>query len=179
LSPGTYFGDSDGTRYTFTVPAGWMSYSDSCCTIFTGDDSDGAAAFLEGDYPSLYARACHWSGTKFEYGPAVDDLANALVSLQDFEVTEPVDVTLSGFKGKRVKITVPRDVDLANADCDNGEYHLNEGRYYQAAGQTDDNWILDVAGKRLVPVFSTSADISPDILEEVEQIRDSLVIKPL
>lgn len=47
-----------------------------------------------------YARACHSSGTEFEFGPTVDELADALVSLQDFEVSEPIEVTLSGFHGK-------------------------------------------------------------------------------
>lgn len=179
LKPGTYFGDSEGTRYTFTVPAGWINYSDHCCTIYTREDTTGAAAFLEGDIDSLYARACHWSGTEFTFGPTVDDLANALVSLPDFEVSEPAEVTLSGFHGKRVAVTVPMDVDTGNPDCDNSEYHLNGGRYYQAAGQTDDFWILDVDGQRMTPAFSRHAHTAPEVLEQLEQIRDSLVIEPL
>src|SRR5262245_59264666 len=71
IEPGTYFGDADGTRYTFTIPAaGWKNYPESgCCTIYTGDDADGAIIFFSGDIASLYARACESSGTEFQFGP--------------------------------------------------------------------------------------------------------------
>lgn len=144
-----------------------------------GGDSDGAIIFFCCDITSLYAEACDSAGTEFEFGPTVDDLANALVSLQDLEVSEPTDVTLSGFHGKRVMVTVPLDVDVTNPDCDGGNYSLTPGRYYQAPGQTDDNWILDVDGKRMVPTFATTTKTPADVLEQVEQIRDSLVIEPL
>lgn len=180
MEPGTYSGEFEGTRYTFTIPAsGWSNYPEAgCCVIYAGGDADGAIIFLTGDITSLYARACESSGTEFEVGPTVDDLANALVSLQDFEVSKPTDVTLSGFHGKRVKVTVPSDVDVSNPDCYQGNYHLTPGRHYQAAGQTDDNWILDVGGRRLVPTFATTPDTPADVLEQIEQIRDSLVIEP-
>jgi hypothetical protein len=180
LEPGTYFGEFEGTRFTFTIPeSGWNNYPEAgCCVIYTGGDNDGAIIFFSGDITSLYARACESSGTKSDFGPTVDDLADALVSLEDFEATEPTDVTLSGFHGKRVALTVPMDVDVTNPDCDNGEYHLNEGRYYQAPGQTDDMWILDVDGERMVPTFATTPNTPAEVVEQVEQIRDSLVIEP-
>ena len=179
MEPGTYFGEADGTRYTFTVPApGWSNYPESgCCVIFEGGDADGAIIFFAGDIASLYARACESSGTEFKFGPTVDDLAAALGSLQDFEVSAPTNVTLSGFQGKRVKVTVPLDVNVGNPACDEGNYSLTPGRHYQAAGQTDDNWILDVGGKRLVPTFATTTKTPADVLAQVEQIRDSLVIE--
>jgi hypothetical protein len=181
MEPGTYFGEFEGTRYTFSIPdAEWNNYPENgCCTIFTGGDTDGAIIFFEGDYTSLYARACHSAGTEFEFGPTVDDLANALLSLQDFEVSEPTDVVLSGFLGKRVRLTVPMDVDVTDSDCYEGNYSLFPGRHYQAAGQTDDIWILDVNGDRMVPTFATTQDTTADVLEQVEQIRNSLVIEPL
>jgi hypothetical protein len=64
-------------------------------------------------------------------------------------------------------------------DCYEGNYSLFPGRHYQAAGQTDDTWILDVDGQRMVPTFATTPDTPEDVLEEVQQIRDSLVIEPL
>jgi hypothetical protein len=136
-------------------------------------------AFLEGDTTSLYTRACHSSGTEFTFGPAVDDLVKALVSLKDFEVSVPVNVTLGGFQGKRVKVTVPRDVDTGNPDCDQESYSLSPGRHYQTAGQTDDYWILDVNGTRLTPAFSTTPETPADVVRQLEQIRDSLVIEKL
>jgi len=180
LKPGTYFGDIEGMRITLTIPAaGWYSYSDHCCVIYTENgDNSGALLFLDGDIDSVYAHACHSEGTEIEFGPTVDDLANALRSVKDFEVTGPTEVTLSGFQGKRVGLTVPLDVNVNDPTCDNGEYRLNEGRHYQRAGQTDDNWILDVNGQRYVPTFSTTTQTPADVLQQVEQIRDSLVIEP-
>ena len=94
-------------------------------------------------------------------------------------MSEPTDVTLSGFHGKRVMVTVPMDVDVTNPDCYQGNYSLTPGRYYQAAGQTDDNWILDIDGERMTPTFATTPNTPADVLEQVEQIRDSLVIEPI
>ena len=71
--------------------------------------------------PSLYRRACDSSGTEFDPGPSVDDLANALASLEDFEATAPADVTVSGYEGKRVALTVPMDVDVNSPACDGDE----------------------------------------------------------
>jgi hypothetical protein len=181
LEPGEYFGEFEGFRFTFTVPdSGWYGYAEhECCVIYTGGDSDGAIIFFSGDITTLYARACDSAGTEFEFGPTVDDLANALLSLQDFEVSKPTDVTLSGFPGKRVMVTVPMDVDVTNPDCYQGEYSLTPGRYYQAAGQTDDNWIIDVDGVRMAPAFATTPNTPANVLEQIEQIRESLVIEPV
>jgi hypothetical protein len=51
----------------------------------------------------------------------VDELATALTSLEDFESTEPSDVALNGYEGKRVALTVPADVDVRSIDCDQGK----------------------------------------------------------
>ena len=65
-------------------------------------------------------------------GPTVDDLATALSQLAPFEVTAPpTDVTLFGYPGKHLELTVP---DRGFADCGNGELHswispLNGGSF--------------------------------------------------
>ncbi|CAN5686330.1 hypothetical protein BH23CHL7_BH23CHL7_13520 [soil metagenome] len=55
----------------------------------------------------------------------------------------------------------------------------NSGRYYQAAGQTDDEWILDIGGERHDMAFTTGPNTPADLVAEMEAIRDSLVIEPL
>ena len=97
--------------------------------ISQGDDDTEIAIFWPGArLPKLYRRACDSSGTEFDPGPSVDDLANALASLEDFEVTAPADVTVSGYEGKRVALTVPMDADVDpasephSASCDGGTY---------------------------------------------------------
>jgi len=181
LERGTYFGEFDGIRFTFEVPdAGWVGYAEhACCVILKGGDAEGATIFFSGDITELYARACDSSGTEIEFGPTVDDLAEAMASLKDFEVTGPTDVTLSGYHGKRVALKVPLGIDVHDPDCFGGSYWLTPTRYYQAPGQIDDNWILDIAGKRMVPTFSTTPKTPADVLEQVERIRDSLTIERL
>ena len=158
IEAGTYTGVYEESRFTFTVPeSGWTSYIDTgCCVLFQGDDEETAQMFLGGDITSLYADACETAGTEFDPGPSVDDLAAALASLEGFESTEPIDVTLNGYEGKRVALTVPADVDVRNPDCVGGQYSLWSNRWYQASGQTDDLWILDVDGQRQVLTFSTT-----------------------
>jgi hypothetical protein len=91
----------------------------------------------------------------------VDELATALTSLEDFESTEPSVVALNGYEGKRVALTVP-DVDVRSTDCDQGKYSLSSNRWYQSAGQTDDLWILEVDGQRLVLPFATTPNTPAD-----------------
>jgi len=180
LDAGTYSGAYEGTRFTFTVPdSGWTSFIDTgCCVIFRGEDEETAQMFLGGDITSLYADACESVGTEFEPGPTVDELVTALSSLEGFESSEPVDATLSGYEGKRIALTVPADVDVRSSDCDDGKYSLSNARWYQAAGQTDDIWILDVGGQRHVLTFSTTPNAPADVVEQLEQIRDSVHIEP-
>ena len=134
--------------------------------------------------PKLYRRACDSSGTEFDPGPSVDDLANALASLEDFEVTAPADVTVSGYEGKRVALTVPMDADVDPAadphspSCDGGKYSLSSDRWYQAPGQTDDMWILDVDGERQLIVASDAPGTPADVTAQLEAMVASMEIEP-
>jgi hypothetical protein len=141
-------------------------------------------------------------------GPAVDDLAIALSQLAPFDVTAPpTDVTLLGYPGKHLELTVPAlpvigagQRNLAQfTDCVEGELHswispINDrsdgllgqsagwmpGSFngYQAPGQTEEFWILDVEGTRVV-LASFDSPLSPvtDIVER-NAIFDSIRIEP-
>jgi hypothetical protein len=181
IDAGTYTGVYEGYRFTFTVPdSGWSSYLDTgCCVIYQGADEDGAQMYLGGDITRLYADACESAGSEFEPGPTVDDLVSALTSLEGFETSGPTDVELNGYEGKRLALTVPADVDVRSPDCYQGRYSLSSSRWYQAAGQSDAMWILDVDGQRLVLTFATTQDTPAELAEELDQIRDSIQIKPV
>ena len=127
---------------------------------------------------SLYRRACESSGTEFDPAPSVDDLANALASLEDFKSTAPTDVTVSGYDGKRVALTVPMDVDVNSAACDRGNYSLSSGRWYQAPGQTDDMRILDLDGERHLVVVSNAPGTPADVNAQLKAMMESLEIEP-
>lgn len=123
----------------------------------------------------------------------MDDLATALSQLEPFEVTAPAtDVTLLGHPGKHLQLTVPDlpVTDTGNGrlftDCFEGELHswisANLGGsfwgYNGEPGRTEDFWILDVDGTRLVIETNSSPASSPQDLAEMDAIFDSIRIHP-
>lgn len=181
IEPGRYFTDVGGYRFTFTVPeSGWTFIADFVA-VTQGEDSEVAVfwpSWTAEEMSSLYRRACESSGTEFATGSSVDDLANALASLEDFESTAPTDVTVSGYDGKRVALTVPMDVDVNSPACYRDNYNLSEDRWYQAPGQTDDMWILDLDGDRQTVVVSNTPGTPTKVNAQLEAMMESLEIEP-
>ena len=118
-----------------------------------------------------------WTETALEppLGPTVDDLATALENQLTREATTS-DVTLDGYTGKLVKMTVPTDAVFT--DCDSGEFRSWDGRYHQGPGQQDDVYILDVEGFRLVIDTLSYPGSSAADLEKLQQMLDTIQIEP-
>lgn len=185
VEPGRYFYETYGYRYTFTVPESGWTFDPAAAGLVQGEDDTELAIFWPGgDLPELYRRACEWTGTGFDPGPSVDDLANALASLQDFETSAPADVTVGGYDGKRVVLTVPSDADVDpaadphSATCHGGKFSLYDGRWYQATGQADDMYILDLDGERQTVVVSTTPGTPNDVVDQLRAMVASLEIQP-
>jgi hypothetical protein len=177
LEPGRYFLEFGAYRFTFTVTdPGWMA-DVGFAAVFQGEDPKLAIFWPGGDIPNLYRRACQWTGTEFEPGSSVDDLAEALASLEDFETSTPADVTISGYTGKLVTLTVPMDVDFSA--CDDGSFQRDPGRHYQAVGQTDEIYVLDLRGDRQIVVVSHTPGTPADVAEQLDELLESLVISPI
>jgi len=117
-------------------------------------------------------------------GPSVDDLAVALADLAPFRVTSPPeDLTIYGYSGKYLELTVP-DLPVSGeefTECDDGNLRswvapidVAEGEgsafhgYYAEPGRTEDFWILDIDGTRLV-IESNWSPASPQ--EDVNEMR--------
>ena len=116
-------------------------------------------------------------GTSVTPGPSVNDYATALTTIPTWHATQPTDVSIGGHQGKRVQLTVPPDADFAA--CDDGQFHLNDGRWYQAPGQTEDMRILDLDGKRYL-VFTTWFPTTPaNVRTQLDQMVDSMEIEKL
>ena len=115
VEPGSYFIDADLDPYTslrvvFDISAEeWSSWLGAAkfgpngghvgvsITTVVNLVTDGCRDHLAADPP---------------VGPTVDDLATALSGLAPFEVTSPPsDVTLEGYRGKHMELTVP-DIDF-------------------------------------------------------------------
>jgi hypothetical protein len=165
-----------GAKVTLTMPPGWAG---------AGWNVAKNDVFL-GLWPvtNVYTDPCQWSGSLPDppVGPTVEDLATALANQPTRNATE-TDVTLDGYSGKLVRMSVPADINFA--DCDNGQFGSwveagsdNPSRYAQGPGQLEDVYILDVGGVRVVIAdnyFPTSAAAD---LADLQEILASLTIQP-
>jgi hypothetical protein len=124
-------------------------------------------------------------------GPTVEDMATALAALSPFDLTKPPrDVTIDGFSGKHLELTVPdlaferSDAGNRFTDCTDGELWswigapLGLAYYgYSHPGQVEEFWLLDVGGQRLMIVAGTSPGSSDGDLAELRSIIDSIDIR--
>ena len=188
VATGRHFIDVQGYRYTFDVVGNdWQASIGSPDILVTKGAIDGssfAAMWLWGQSdPSqvVWTQACQWSGTGVTPGPAVSDLATAISGLQGFETTQPTNVTVSGYTGEEVQLTVPAGLTFAAGSaqgCPQGQYRSWDGRYYQTAGQKDDVRILDLGGVRTLIITSQFPGTDAQTLAEQSQMFDSLEIAP-
>ena len=128
-------------------------------------------------------------------GPSVDDLATALADLAPFRVTSaPKDVTIYGYHGKHLELTVP-DLPVAGegddrrfAGCEEGTLKSWVGAvdttpgdafygYNGEPGRTEEFWILDVDGTRLMIEANRSPASPRKDVAEMRAILDSIRIE--
>lgn len=188
LEPGRYFIDPDGDdttplRVTFDVAAeGWLAWFGAARFADVGSTNLTITTVT-----NLVGDGC-LDHTPLEppVGPTVDDLATALSQLAPFEVTAaPTDVTVLGYPGKHLELTVP---DRGFADCLDGELHswispLNDDGAtsfygYGGSGQTEEFWILDVQGTRLVLMKFDAPQAPAKDVAERDAIFDTIRIEP-
>ena len=155
-------------------------------------DSVGAA-FLAWSWPAgaafdVYGDPCEWSTTIPET-PATtpDEIAAALAAQELSEPTAPVDVTVGGYQGKALTVSVPMTFHLPGstreerfADCDQSifGYYGIEGetgpsRNAQGAGQIDELWILDVDGNVVILDATYSPATPADLIAEMRAMAES------
>ena len=184
VEPGRYYADVHGYRYTFSVlTSDWEANAPA--------DNDGWGLFEDegmllvwGAIPALHTDACQWTGTAVDPGPTAEDFAIALAAIEGFESTEPVDVIVDGYHGKRLQLTVPDDADFSDCDIGDGIGRVyrsfgTNGRYYDGPGQSDDIWILDLEDGRHLFHTSYNTAESAATRPQLEQLISSLEIEPL
>jgi hypothetical protein len=129
-------------------------------------------------------------------GPSVDDLAAALADLAPFRVTAPPKgVTIYGYRGKYLELTVP-DLPVEGEGDDRHFAGCEEGTlkswvaaidtepgdafygYNSEPSRTEQFWILDVDGTRLVIEANWSPNSPRKDVAEMRAILDSIRIEP-
>jgi hypothetical protein len=180
LDPGTYTLRRAYGTATITVPAGWGSLEVIGVTKEGSDESFMAVLFwsFPDDFNEVYTDPCDWSSSIVEppVGPTVDDLANALAAQAMRGDAVPTAVTIDGYEGKYLEMSVPTDIDLAS--CDQGEFRSWLGRFHQGPGQIDRIYIVDVDGQREVIVANHMPGASEADLAEQQAILESIDIVP-
>jgi hypothetical protein len=164
--------------FTFDAPASWETFEELGVSIGGNDWPDGAYV---GFYPpevALFSEPCQTeevaeADADVPVGPTVDDLVTSLVDHPSLDVTAPVDVTLAGYSGMYLDLTIPDDISEC-ARYTPMDHHI----YAQGPGQRWHMWILDVNGTRVLVETNDYAGTSAGRLAEEQAIVDSLEITP-
>jgi hypothetical protein len=176
--------------YTVTVLGGWYDHAGLFVIKYP------SAVCVPGpvlgvsvwDVGQVFRDPCHWQSTGFDPGPSVADLVTALVAQPMRNATKPADVTLAGYSGQYLELSVPADLksstwtnfDACDVDSDGyRDYNawLGNGmgnRHAQVPGQVDRLWVLDVNGQRLVVVATYSPDTKKADRDELGHVVESL-----
>ena len=198
LEPETYFIDPDldpstPLRVVYEVPfEGWSMWIGA-----TKSSDDGHVMVSITTVTNLVRHGCRdhsWADPPV--GPSVDDLAAALADLAPFRVTSPPkDVTIYGYRGKYLQLTVP-DLPVEGLGDDRRFTGCEEGTlkswvaaidtepgdafygYNAEPGRTEDFWILDIEGTRLMIEANRSPNSPRKDVAEMRAILDSIRIEP-
>ena len=198
LEPGTYFIDPDldpstPLRVEYEISAdGWSQWIGA-----TKSSEDGHVMASITTVTNLVRHGCRdqsWADPPV--GPSVNDLAATLADLAPFRVTSPPkDVTIYGYRGKYLELTVPdlpvegEGDDRRFTGCEDGylkswvaAIDTEPGDafygYNGEPGRTEEFWILDVDGTRLVIEANWSPASPRKDVAELRAILDSIRIKP-
>ena len=180
MGTGTYPG------YTVDLPDGWYDRGGRFTVKYQGPGP--VLGLSVWDVGQVFRDPCHWQGQAFDPGPSVDDLVAALVAQRMRNATKPVEVTLAGYAGRYLELSVPADMRSSAwtsfDDCDvqpdgarDFQGWLGNGmgnRYEQVPGQVDRLWALDVDGQRLLVDATYSPDTAQADRDELQRIAESL-----
>jgi hypothetical protein len=108
--------------------------------------------------------------------PAVEAVISALASQANRDAAAPVDVTVGGYRGKSIELSVPTDIEFSG--CDAGEFRSwgpdANARFHQGPGQLDTVTVVDVDGTLVTIDAGTYAGTPADVRAELEAIVASI-----
>jgi hypothetical protein len=172
LPPGTYRSGEFREPFTFTVPTGWAL-----------GGIDGDAVFISLDEPVPAGVGIALPGKVFEgpngdqLAPAPDDLMAWLRAHPSLQVSEATDVTVGGWPGQQVDITLKKPPPQPAEDCptclnllafgDRTSVYIEEGAPIRIT-------ILD-GGVRDVVVMASTTPTSAVTFEEFMPLADEVI----
>lgn len=137
----------------------------------------------------VYGDPCRWTTTTPE-SPATTaaDIAAAFLAQAQTAATQPVDVTVGGYAGKALTLTVPMSYEVPGAtreqkfgNCDEAAFafygvtgeRAGVARDAQGAGQIDELWILDVEGSIVILDATYSPATPAELVQELRALAES------
>ena len=176
LDAGTYTLVDHDRRITVTLPDGWTGNG---WYVDKGDGLNHAGLMLFAGVDFVFADPCQWrDGFMPSIGPSVEDLATALANQPQRGESVPSEVSIDGYSGQLIELTVPSDIDFADCDSDGGQFYSFPGRFHQGPDQHDEFYIIDVDGSRVVIDAPYFPGTPPEVRDELRQIIDSIQIEP-
>ena len=179
LPPGRYaLAGSFPVELTLDLPAGWSScplgvMEQGVCRSLVGDESGIGIAFLVVE--NVVADPCNGADLQDPpVGPTVEDLVDAVSSLEGFEATAAEDVTVDGYPARRLTVTAPD-----RSGCELFTWASPDRTNGVGRSEINDLHIVDVDGVRIL----ISAAYFPDVvtaedLAETEEVLASIQIEP-
>ncbi len=195
IEPGRYWLNAGGDpsanpwpRIAVTLPAGWTADGDLLLKNYAQDLNPGELdASDAGAGPALVA--WQMSGTfvdpctnhtlvKPTPGPGIDALADAFAHQPGTTAGPPTAVTVDGYSGKFVELTVTADIIKCRDNFWIWASPDGNSRWVQGTNEMNRMYILDVEGRRFtfnarIPARTTAADRA-----ELEAIIASFDIQP-
>ena len=109
-------------------------------------------------------------------GPTVSDLTGALRRQPVLDVTEPVPVTLDGYRGLYVEVSIPETVETDRCVDDRVSLFESGGPdgYIGQEGYVGRWWILEVDGERMVVMPQCDTGCTADELATLTTMTESI-----
>ncbi|MBA2634325.1 MAG: hypothetical protein H0U86_15230 [Chloroflexi bacterium] len=173
---------------TVALPAGegWSAGSNWVAIGPKGNDApDGMAIrfYTAGDQFNLFNEPLSASDGVLDppVGPTVDDLVQAIVSHPAWTATEPTDISVDGYAGQLVQLTIPLDADLSPTGNDRFllfDDGLGGQVWGWQPGQTHAIHIVDIDGERVIIEAFSYPGTSAEDLAAQQAVVDSVQFEP-
>ena len=186
LDPGRYYFEAGfapgstrlpGTKIYVTVPGpGWTNYAN-----FALDHNYGLNAgpsFVVWNIVNVYRDPCTDHGPNLPApGQGIDELLEALADQNGIDAGPITDVTIDGFPGKYVDLTITADIST----CADGFFtwgSSTDGRFAQDNNELDRVYALEVGGERLTFFLRIPQRTTADDRTLLLGMVDSIDIEP-
>jgi hypothetical protein len=166
-------------KVTVAVPDGWSTDTNWVVIGPNGNQAPNGMAIRFHTVKNLLVHPLSPSDGAISppVGPSVDDLVKAMVNHRDWTTTGPSPITIDGYVGQVVHVTLPAGTSEATPFYLSGD-ELGGDVYGWVAGQVFDIYVIDVGGKRLVIDAFHYPGTSAEDLAAQRAVLDSVQLAP-